>query len=162
MPSRRFMRNSAFSKRCRRMRYPWLAKNRSAIQGVQIRVTELLFCLLCSLRRKQGFSKAHACFQTGVCLDDALGIAFFFFFSCAELLSFKMFFAEKDIITRLYGDGCQMARILILKISYQFCQGYMAVASHFLLFAVAELIVRISVLSICLFSKGIFFKYKFI
>lgn len=87
---------------------------------------------------------------------------FFFFFSVLSYFHFKMFFAEKVIITRFCGDGCQMARILILKISYQFCRGYMAVASHFILFAVAELVVRISVLSICLFSKGIFFKYKFI
>lgn len=46
------------------------------------------------------------------------------FFFCAELLSFKMAFAEKDTVTRLCGDSCQIARILILKISYQFCQGY--------------------------------------
>lgn len=61
------------------MRYLWLAEDRYAIQGVQVKVTELLFCLVSYFRRKQGFGKVHACFQTSVCLDGH-------FFFCAELL----------------------------------------------------------------------------
>lgn len=70
---------------------PVVSRGQMCNTGVQIRVTELLLCLVCSFRRKQALNKVHAYVQTGVCLDGP----WVFFFFCLFVFSMLSYFHLK-------------------------------------------------------------------
>lgn len=69
---------------------PVVSRGQMCNTGVQIRVTELLLCLVCSFRRKQALNKVHAYVQTGVCLDGP-----WVFFFCIFVFSMLSYFHLK-------------------------------------------------------------------